>query len=209
MLSVLVLAQISDLATQLTERFGYLGLTVVMVVENVFPPIPSEVVLPLAGFQVSRGLLSFGGALIAATVGSLVGALVLYALGRGGGRPLILRNARLLRITPQRLERAEDWFDRHGAWVVLLGRLIPGARSVVSVPAGLACMPLWRFVGLTTLGSLAWNALLIAAGDALGANWTRVAEVIGPISTVVLGGAVVAVALWGAHRLWRARAAGR
>lgn len=179
-----------------------------MVVENLFPPIPSEVVLPLAGYQVSRGVLTFVVALLAATTGSLLGALLLYELGRSGGRPLVLRFGPLLRISPERLDRAERWFARRGDWVVLLGRLVPGARSVVSVPAGLARMSVARFCVLTTLGSLAWNALLIAAGQALGARWTRVGEVIGPASTyVILALALVGLVLVGraAHRLRPAR----
>lgn len=201
-----ILAALADTAADLTERFGYLGLFLVMVAENLFPPIPSEVVLPLAGFQVSRGALGFAGALATATAGSLAGALILYGLGRAGGRPLILRYGRLLRITPEGLDRAEDWFDRYGAWVVLLGRLIPGVRSIVSVPAGIARMPLVRFSLLTTLGSLFWNALLISAGQALGRNWERVAEFIGPLSRYVVIVVVAGVVLLLARHYWSARA---
>ena len=112
-----------------------------MAVESVFPPIPSEVVLPLAGSQVAAGQLSFLVAVLAATAGSVLGAWALYALGRFGGRPALLRLLPLLRIDEQRLARAEAWFARHGDWLVLLGRLVPGLRALVSVPAGMGRMP--------------------------------------------------------------------
>lgn len=188
------LAGLSDMATEVVDAAGYAGLMVLMAVENVFPPIPSEIVLPLAGFQVALGVLTYAGALAAATTGSLVGALLLYAVGRIGGRPLLVRHGRLLRLSAAHLDRADGWFERHGSAVVLFGRLIPGVRSLVSIPAGVARMPLARFCALTALGSLAWNALLIAAGFALGANWDRVGTVVGPLSTAVLVAAVLGAA---------------
>lgn len=186
--------------TEIIQRLGYSGLAAAMVVENLFPPIPSELVLPLAGYQVSRGVFTFVGALMAATTGSLLGALMLYGLGRLGGRPLVLRFSPLLRISAEQLGRAERGFVSHGDWVVLVGRLVPGARSLVSVPAGLARMGVLRFCVLSTVGSLVWNSLLIAAGYALGTRWERVGEVVGPISTYV----VVALALVGLLLLGRA-----
>ena len=164
---------------------GYPGLAGLILVENVFPPIPSEVILPLAGFYVSRGEFVFGLAVLAATIGSLLGALLLYAVARHGGRPLLLRHGRLLRMRETDLDRADAWFDRYGAWLVFGGRFVPGARSVVSVPAGLSEMPLGRFVALTTLGSAGWNVALIGAGWALGSNYERVADAVGPASTAV------------------------
>src|SRR3954447_22547279 len=170
--------------------------------EGVFPPIPSEVVLPLAGSQVASGQLSFLVAVLAATAGSVLGAWVLYALGRFGGRPALLRLHPLLRIDERRLARAEAWFARHGGWLVLLGRLVPGLRALVSVPAGMGRMPLWRFLGLTAIGSLAWNAGLIEIGNALAARWTEVEGVVSPASTGLLVAAAVALpAVW----LWRGR----
>jgi len=109
--------------------------------------------------------------LTVATAGSLIGALLLYGVGRLGGRPLVLRLGPLLRISPDQLERADAWFDRRGAWIVVLGRLVPGARSIVSIPAGMSEMPLVHFGLLTTVGSLTWNAVLIGVGQSLGANW--------------------------------------
>ena len=191
-----LLASLGSQAEELVRSAGYVGLTVVMVIENVFPPIPSELVLPLAGYEVSRGELNFVGALLAATLGSLIGAWVIYAIGRVGGRPLVARLHPLLRVSAEDLDRAERWFQRRGDWVVLGARMVPGARSVVSVPAGMLEMPLLRFSVLTALGSLVWNAVLIAAGNALGANWEQIGSIVGPASTVILVlGGLVAIAL--------------
>ena len=183
------------------QASGYPGVALLMFAENLFPPIPSEVILPLAGFLVYQGELRFVPALVVATVGSLAGALVLYALGRWGGRTLVLRYGRLLRVRESDLDRADAWFDRYGEAVVLLGRMVPGVRSLVSIPAGLAEMPVKRFVVLTVLGSGAWNTLLIGAGWQLGENWSRLSGVVGSVSNAVL--AILAVAVVVLVMWWR------
>ena len=175
---------------------GYLGLALLLIAENLFPPIPSEVVLPLAGFLVGRGELNLWGALTAATFGSVAGAVVLYGLGRWGGRRLVLRYGKWLRVDEEGLRRAEGWFGRYGDWIVLVARVVPVARSIVSVPAGTAKMPLPRFVVLTTVGSAAWNGFLIGAGVALGANWRVVQNWVGSYSEGVLVFGTAAVALF-------------
>ncbi len=184
----------------LIDAFGALGVALLMALENLFPPIPSELILPFAGFLVSRGELGFLPALVASTAGSLFGALILYALGRWGGRNLILRYGRFLRVKEADLDRAEGWFDRYDEWVVLFGRMIPGVRSVVSIPAGMLGTPFVRFVLLTTAGSAAWNALLLGAGWYLGDNWREIAGIVGSVSNVVL--VLVAVALVSAAVWW-------
>lgn len=171
---------------------GYPALGGLILIENLFPPIPSELILPLAGYYVERGDLVFVLAVLAATIGSLLGALILYGASRAGGRPLIYRHAQKVRLKEADLDRADAWFDRYGGWVVLFGRLVPGVRSVVSVPAGLSEMPIWKFVALTTLGSAVWNTALIGAGWALGSQFEQVGELIGPLSKPLLALAVVA-----------------
>lgn len=179
------------------QSFGYAGVAFLMLAENLFPPIPSEVILPLTGFLVGQGDLRFFPALVVATAGSLTGALVLYALGRWGGRGLILRYGGVLRVKETDLDRADEWFDRYGGAVVLFGRLVPGVRSLVSIPAGLSEMPLGRFIFLTALGSCVWNALLIRLGRLLGENWSQVAGVVGSVSNVVLALLAVAAVVLG------------
>jgi membrane protein DedA with SNARE-associated domain len=173
-----VLDKVTEVARDAVTTAGYPGIFAAMVAENLFPPIPSEVVLPLAGFEVDAGDLNFLLVVLAATLGSLVGALILYAIGLYGGRPLTLRWGKVLRVTADDLDRAEDWFDRWGDWVVLVARVIPIARSLVSIPAGMMRMGLVRFIALTTVGSLIWNLILVFAGKQLGANWEDVTSVV-------------------------------
>lgn len=173
-------------ASDVLAAFGSYGLAFLIFLENIFPPIPSELILPLAGFLIWRGELGAVQALLASTAGALLGAYVLYAMGRWGGRPLVLRFGRVLRVTERDLDRAEAWFERYGDAVVFFARMVPGARSIVSIPAGMLEMPLGRFTVLTAAGSALWNALLLGAGYTLGNNWSRVAGVIEPISDAVL-----------------------
>ncbi len=201
-----MLGDLGGWVQEIMRNFGYLGLFLLLLVENLFPPIPSEVILPLAGFLVGRGEFGFLGALVASTAGALVGAFILYAVGRWGGRTAILRYGRILRFTNKDLDRADDWFERYGAWIVLFARLIPGIRSVISVPAGALKMPLLQFTLLTTAGSALWNTLLISLGMFLGRNWPVVSERVGALSDVVLVATAVAVSaallLFGLRR-WR------
>jgi len=198
-------ASLASVAERLVEQLGYLGLVLVMAVEHIFPPIPSELVLPLAGFEVGRGNLTLVGALVASTAGSLIGASVLYWVARRGGRPLILRFRRVLRIDEPALERAERRFERHSTWVVLLGRMVPGIRSVVSLPPGLLRMPFGRYLALTAVGSLAWNGLLIVLGQQLGSRWSDVEAVVAPIAQVVVIASVPLLGGWWALRRRRRR----
>jgi membrane protein DedA with SNARE-associated domain len=187
------IASIGDWVRDVVTSSGYPGLAALILIENLFPPIPSELILPLAGFYVGKGDLNFILAVLAATAGAVAGALIIYAISRFGGRRVLLRYGRILRIREKDLDRADDWFDRYGWWIVLGGRLIPGARSLVSIPAGLSEMPVGRFLALTTVGSAIWNTALVGAGWALGSNYDKVASIVGPMSTVVI--AVLAVSL--------------
>lgn len=198
---------ISAVAGELLRDLGLAGLFVLMFAENVFPPIPSEVVLPLAGYMVAAGELSPASVLAVSTAGSLAGSVFLYELARHGGRPFIVRYGRLLRVGPEDLDRAEQWFARRGPVVVLAGRCIPGVRSLVSLPAGALRMSRPLYAGLTLVGTLLWNSLLIGAGWLLGAEWERVGDVIGPLSTPLLLACALALAVGGVI-FWRRRAAG-
>src|SRR5688572_23863801 len=178
-----------------------------MLAENLFPPIPSEAVLPLAGYLVQRGEMTFLAALLVSTAGSVVGALILYAVGRYGGRPVLLRYRWLFRATEADLDRADRWFDRHGPKIVLFARMVPLARSIVSLPAGWSEMPIGRFVLLTAIGSAIWNALLIWIGHAVGDRYEEVAALIErfsrPIAVLIILG-LIGLLVW-----WYRRAANR
>lgn len=197
-----MLDALTEFARDAVTAAGYPGICGVMVLEVVFPPIPSEVVLPLAGYEVAQGGLGFVPVTLVATLGSLLGAYVLYALGRFGGRPLVLRFGRVLRVGEADLDRADAWFGRWGDRVVLAGRMVPLARSIVSIPAGTMRMPLARFTVLTALGSLVWNLVLIGAGYQLGARWEEVSRLVSRYSVVAY---VLFVLAAGAAVVWLLR----
>lgn len=185
--------------------FSYTGVAFLMFLENVFPPIPSELIMPLVGFFSSQGHLSFVGIVIAGTTGATGGALVLFWLGRRAGharlRRWIERRGHWIALSVDDLEKATAWFDRNGASAVFLGRLVPGVRSLVSIPAGVAAMPLGRFLVLTTLGSVIWTTALAWAGRLLGSNYAAVERVVGPLSSAIL----VGVTIWFVARVIRLR----
>lgn len=194
-----VLDSIVQWVVSLIAALGGPGVAFAIGIENLFPPIPSEVVLPLAGFAVAQGKMSFVSAVLWATFGSTVGALVLYWVGVKIGREGLLKIARILPLLePADVENTEQWFERHGERAVFFGRLLPGIRSLISIPTGLNGMSIPRFIVLTGAGSLLWNAALIAAGYFLGAQWTVVEHYISQFQDVVLVGValLVGVVVW-------------
>ncbi|WP_204352923.1 DedA family protein [Salinicola peritrichatus] len=185
------------LIQQAIDTLGYFGLVLLMFAENLFPPIPSELIMPLAGYLSSQDRLSLFGILVASTIGSVLGALPFYALARWFGHErltdFVERHGHWLALSWQDLERAERIFQRYGGWIVLFGRLVPGVRSLISLPAGLYAMPLGRFLVLTTLGSAGWSAFLAVAGYQLGENFRALQGIIGPLSQWLLA---LLVVLW-------------
>jgi membrane protein DedA with SNARE-associated domain len=193
----------------IVDSLGAAGVGLLIFLENLIPPIPSEVILPLAGFRARTGALNIWLTWPAATAGSVAGAVVLYGLGAwlGYHRLHALAGKRWFFLTSQKdLDRGEEIFDKHGGKIVLLGRCVPVIRSVVSIPAGIARMPLPRFLMLTAIGSGVWNALFIGLGWVLGENWDRVQGWLGPVTYVVIGLVVVGV-IWLAVRKLRSRSA--
>jgi membrane protein DedA with SNARE-associated domain len=184
------LTGLSGVVSDVVATLGEVGVGLLTLLENVFPPIPSEVILPLAGYLANRGRLDVVGVLIAATAGSLLGALLLYTLGARLGWDRSKRLlARLPLVDDDDIDRAAGWFDRHGSAVVFFGRLIPGVRSLISLPAGAARMSVLHFTVLTMAGSALWNGLLVGAGYALGTQWRvvdRYADVLDWIVLAVL-----------------------
>jgi len=186
---------IAGWAIDLMEKLGAPGAGLAVAAENLFPPLPSEVILPLAGFAASRGDLGLAAAIVFTTLGSVVGALALYGVGAGLGRNRTRSlAAKLPLVKVEDVDKAEDWFNRHGAKAVLIGRLVPVVRSLISVPAGVERLSVPLFVLLTTIGSGIWNTLLIVAGYQLGERWHVVESSVGILQWAVLGAAVAAVA---------------
>ena len=187
------------------EKLGGPGAGLAIALENLFPPLPSEVILPLAGFAASRGDLSLWGALFWTTFGSVTGAVALYGLGAWFGRARMRAiAARLPLVRLADLDRTEAWFARHGGKAVFFGRMIPIFRSLVSLPAGIERMPSGRFLLYTTAGSLIWNTVFVLAGYLLGENWPRVEAYAGFLQRGVIIVVVAAVAWFVVTRLRRA-----
>ncbi|MET9106361.1 DedA family protein [Streptomyces zhihengii] len=180
--------------TGLMDALGAPGAGIAIALENLFPPIPSEVILPMAGFAASQGQMSLLAALLWTTAGSVVGALALYGVGALLGRErTIAIAAKLPLVKTSDIERTEAWFVKHGPKAVFFGRMIPVFRSLISVPAGVERMSLPMFTLLTTLGSALWNTVFVLAGYALGERWEDVTGYVSTYSKVVLGVAVLAV----------------
>ena len=171
------------------EQLGYLGVALLVVLENVFPPIPSEIVLPFAGFVAQRGSDSVVLMILAATVGSVIGALIMYwiaaVIGDERLHVFTRKFGKWVQIREADLTRAEEWFDRHAVSAVLVGRCVPLIRSVVSIPAGFRRMKLIPYIAYTFLGSLVWNIALVGAGAMLGENWERVEPVVATFQWIV------------------------
>ncbi|MFD7228280.1 DedA family protein [Streptomyces sp. NPDC059881] len=188
----------------LMDTLGAPGAGIAVALENLFPPLPSEVILPLAGFAAATGRMDLLDAVLWTTLGSVVGALALYGVGALLGRDrTVAIAARLPLVKATDIERTEAWFARHGTKAVFFGRMIPVFRSLISVPAGIERMPLPVFLGLTTLGSALWNTAFVLAGYALGDNWSEVTGYVDAYAKVVLASALAAVVLFVTLRLLR------
>lgn len=189
------------------ETLGAPGAGLLVALENIFPPIPSEVILPLAGFTASQGTLSLGAAIAWTVAGSVVGAWALYALGVVLGRDRLFRFFDWMPLVDvEDIEKAESWFNRYGTPVVFFGRMVPLVRSLISIPAGLERMPLVKFTIFTTLGSAIWNSILIYAGYALGENWDEVGVYVGYFQNVIIV-LILAFIVWYLVRYFRKRSA--
>ena len=179
-----------DAIVEIVSSTGYIGVFLLMFLENVFPPIPSELIMPLAGFSAAQGELNFVGVVAAGTAGSVVGALPWYYAGEKLGKARLMRFADrhgyCLTMQPADIETANEWFGRHGKAAVFFGRLLPTIRTLISVPAGLARMPMVVFLAYSTVGSLIWTALLALAGYLLESQYEKVADYIDPISIAVI-----------------------
>lgn len=196
--------EIDAWAIGIMEALGVWGAALLVAIESVFPPIPSELILPLAGFTASRGSFDLLAVILATTAGSLAGALLLYGLGAGVGSERLARWAdRIPLMSADDVVTAMAWFHRFGPIAVVIGRFIPIVRSLISIPAGVDRMRLWLFVLLTTIGSGLWNTLFVVLGFVLGENWAVVEDIASRYSRGVLIGALIVLAALIAWRVTR------
>lgn len=191
----------------LYSRFGYAGVVMAMTIESAAIPLPSELILPLAGWSVSRGLTepltggvwSYWGAVAAGVIGNTAGSLVGYAIGAYGGRPFLERYGRYALVSAHDLELADRWFDRYGEVTVFFSRMLPIVRTFISIPAGVSRMRLWRFILFSVLGALPWVMLLVWGGVLLGDHWLELKRALGGLDYVVAAGLVALVGIF----VWR------
>lgn len=199
-LSDFIVGDLTNWVIDVIDTIGYVGVALLVAVENLFPPIPSEVVLPAAGFAAGQGEANVVGMIVAATVGSLVGAWALYLIAAAIGpvriHAFVVRYGRWIGVKAQDLERAESWFDDHAKVAVLVCRCVPLIRSLVSVPAGFRRMAPVPFTLYTLAGSVVWNVVLVGAGYALGDRWEQVGEYVGVIQYFVIAGIAIFLAWW-------------
>ncbi|WP_096271072.1 DedA family protein [Paucisalibacillus globulus] len=183
--------------TNIMEQFGYLGIFFMMALENVFPPIPSEIVLPFSGFMTTNSELTVTGVIITATSGSVLGAIILYGIGLlidvERLEKIVDKWGHIIRIKKEDIHKADSWFDKYGYWTVLFCRMIPLIRSLISIPAGMSNMNFTLFLTFTLIGTLIWNIILIMIGVTLGENWDSILGFMDMYSNITY--AVIAVAI--------------
>jgi membrane protein DedA with SNARE-associated domain len=191
----------------LYSQFGYVGVAIAMTIESAAVPLPSELILPFAGWSVARGLVepltgsawTYWGAVVAGVVGNTAGSLLSYAIGAYGGRPLVERFGKYVLISAHDLDLAERWFDRYGEATVFFSRMLPIVRTFISVPAGIARMPLWRFTLFSILGAIPWVMLLVWGGMVLGDHWLDLKHSLKGLDYLVAAALLAGVGLF----IWR------
>jgi membrane protein DedA with SNARE-associated domain len=186
--------------TNTMNSLGYVGIALLMFLENLFPPIPSELIMPLAGFTVAQGKMSFVPAVLAGVIGTMLGALPWYYLGKVLGEERIKawvdRRGKWLGISSEEVTKSQQWFYRYGTKAVFFGRLVPGIRTLISIPAGFSEMPFAPFFIFSTFGTLAWVLLLTFAGYLLGDNYPLVEEYLAPFSKIALLAIAIGGVIW-------------
>ena len=173
------------------DQFGYLGIMLLVALENVFPPIPSEVILAFGGFMTTYTSLHVVGVIISATIGSVVGAIILYFIGKLLNKERLIsivsgKVGKILRLKPKDIEKADKWFDERGNVAVFFCRFVPIVRSLISIPAGMSDMPICSFLLFTTIGTLIWNTVLVILGSKMGENWTKIVDFISEYASITL-----------------------
>ncbi|GMA62232.1 alkaline phosphatase [Alicyclobacillus fastidiosus] len=177
----------------LISHYGNTAIFLLMMIESMCVPIPSEVIMPFGGFMADQGLLNLWSVVVIGTAGNVVGGIIAYAVGRYGGRPLIQRYGKYILLSVHHLDRADHWFERYGEITVFFGRMVPAVRTFVSLPAGVAKMSVWRFILFSVLGSLPWNLAMTYAGFQLHAHWSAIEEKLKPLTYI--GALILVVAV--------------
>ena len=189
-----------DTLLQLMESYGYIAMFVAMVLENANIPIPSEVVLGFAGFLISQQIFSFWTTFAVACIAGLVGSVISYWLGSYGGRPILLKYGKYIFFNERKFRMAENLFNKYGGIAVIICRCLPGVRTFISFPAGVARYPFWKFIIFTVIGTIPWTLLLVWAGSLLGSHWRDLIQYNHIFLMVVIAFCVIAAALFVWHK---------
>ncbi len=195
-------------AIDVISKIGYLGVFFLMVMESMVIPIPSELVLPFAGFLISRGDFSFVWVMIASSLGSITGSLISYYMGKYGGNAFVIRYGKYVLLDVEDLKKTERWFEKRGEYTIFISRFIPVVRHLISIPAGIGKMDLKRFCLYTVAGASMWNFILVYAGYLLGEHWDRIKHYSEPVSFTVAAGLVIGF-IWFVYRHVRDKLAAR
>ncbi len=197
------LMNLTEWIISIMEQLGYFGIALLMFLDNVFPPIPSEIIMPSAGFTASKGELILTGVIIAGSTGSLLAAAVLYWIGRKIPREQIFkfvdRFGKFLFIKPKDVEKSLDWFEKHGHRIVFFGRMIPAVRSLISIPAGMSHMPFWKFMFYSALGTIIWTTFLACVGFYFGENQALMHDIFSQVGYVIIS-IVALIIVWVLYR---------
>lgn len=193
-----------EIITEVMNSWGYIGIFLLILVENIFPPIPSEIILSLGGFMTTQSDMTVPLVILFATLGAVIGAFILYGIGRIVNKDVIAswldgKVGKLLGFKPQDVEKANSWFEKKGNITVLFCRCIPIVRSLISIPAGMSKMKMLPFVIYTIVGTTVWNTILVVAGHFLGASWEKVAHIVdkfGNVVLVILVASVIGFLVW-------------
>lgn len=200
---------ITEWATAVMSRMGYPGLFLLMALESMVAPVPSEAVMPFAGFLVADGKFSWTAAILASSAGTVFGSWVSYAMGRWGGRPFVIRFGRYLLLDHEHLDSTHRWFEKRGELTIFVARFIPVVRHLISIPAGVAEMSPLRFTVYTLAGGTIWNTLLLVAGHRLRGRWDVIVQYSHQLDYVVVAALGLGAAWWIRRQLRRRRAVGR
>ena len=197
-----IIVFVSSIITSLIAEFGYFGIFLAMVLESAALPIPSEIIMPFAGFVVLQGKLDFFLVVLAGTLGNLVGSILLYYIGLKGGRPLLVKYGKYILVSEREIKIADEWFKKFGSKVIFLSRMLPVVRTFISLPAGTARMDIRKFSFYTLLGSVPWNIALTYLGFVLGEKWQQIEGVFRAFDVIIIG-AIGLVLFYFAYALFK------